>query len=240
VTVATANADPTSPASLERHADRFYGKYRGIVVTNQDPLEQGRLKAMVPEVLGETPSGWASPCAPYAGPGAGLYAVPQTGAMVWIEFEAGDASRPIWVGAAWAAKTLPMQEGGISVQPTTKILRSDLGLLVALDDAAQTISVSDTLGKNLVSIKVLKGTVEVKSAAKVVLDAPLIQHGEGARHPAVLGDELLIYLNQLATAFNTHVHAGQAAGMVPVSPAPPLQKVPPPSPGLNSRRNLVS
>ena len=84
--------------SLDRQADRFYGKYRGIVVNNIDPLNLGRLMAMVPEVLGEVPSGWASACAPYAGPQAGLFAVPPIGAGVWIEFEAGDTSRPIWVG----------------------------------------------------------------------------------------------------------------------------------------------
>ncbi len=234
-------ADPASLSSLEHHADRFYGKYRGFVVSNEDSVfEQGKLLVRVPEVLGETATGWASPCVPYAGPGAGLYAVPPIGAMVWIEFEAGDVSRPIWVGASWAAKTLPMREGGIPARPTTRILRSDLGLLVALDDLEKTISISDPLGKNLVSIKVVEGKVEVKSAARVVLDAPVIEHGEGAQHPAVLGDQLLAYLNQLATAFNTHVHPGQAAGAVPVSPAPPLPKVAPPSPALNSSRNLVA
>ena len=34
---------------------------------NVDPLNQGRLQAFVPEVLGELQSGWALPCAPYAG-----------------------------------------------------------------------------------------------------------------------------------------------------------------------------
>jgi len=89
---------------LERHADRFYGKYRGIVLNNIDPLQIGRLQAMVPEVLGEIPSGWALPCAPYAGTGSGFYAIPPIGAGVWVEFEAGDTSRPIWTGAWWAAR----------------------------------------------------------------------------------------------------------------------------------------
>ena len=37
------------------------------------------------------------------------------------------------------------------------------------------------------------------------------------------GDQLLQYLNQLVTLFNTHVHPGElAAGFIPVTPAPPV------------------
>ena len=50
---------------------RYYGKYRGVVVDNSDPRQLGRLKAHVPEVLGDVDSGWALPCVPYAGDGSG-------------------------------------------------------------------------------------------------------------------------------------------------------------------------
>lgn len=225
---------------MEHKADRFYGKYRGLVLNNQDPLSLGRLQAMVPEVLGEVPSGWALPCAPYAGTGAGLFTIPMIGAGVWIEFEAGDVSRPIWVGSWWATAEVPMDEKGTPAQPTTKILRSDFGLLVAMDDVAQTITISDALGLNLMTVKVLEGTVMVKSAVRVVLEAPLIQHGDGAAHPAVFGDQLLTYLNQLVTMFNSHVHPGElAAGILPVTPAPPVPPFPPATPSLLSIKNLV-
>lgn len=226
--------------TLERQTDRFYGKYRGLVAQNVDPLGIGRLQAMVPEVLGEIPSGWALPCAPYGGTGCGLFAVPPMGAGVWIEFEAGDTSRPVWVGTWWAPGEVPMDEKGAPAQQTTKILRSDFGLIVSLDDVAQTITLSDTAGLNLVRVKVLEQTVEIKSAARVVLEAPLIQHGQGAAHPAVFGDQLLAYLNQLVTMFNTHVHPGElAAGFIPVTPAPPVPPFPPATPSLISTKNLV-
>ncbi len=234
---------PQSTPAFEPPADttqRFYGKYRGLVAINVDPLSRGRLKAMVPEVLGEVPSSWALPASPYAGMGAGFFAVPQVGAGVWIEFEAGDPSRPIWSGAWWASGELPMTEKGVPVQPTVKILRSDFGLLVALDDLAQTITLADGMGLNLMTIKVLEGTVEVKSAVRVVLEAPLIQHGQGAAHPAVFGDQLLTYLTQIVTMFNTHVHPGElAAGFLPVTPAPPVAPMPPPTPALLSIKVLV-
>jgi hypothetical protein len=225
---------------LEQGADRFYGKYRGLVLNNVDPLQMGRIMAMVPEVLGEVPSAWALPCTPYPGTVSGFYAVPMIGAGVWIEFEAGDTSRPIWVGGWWGAGQLPMREQGIPAQPTTKILRSDFGLLIALDDLQQTITISDALGLNLMSIKVLEGTIEMKSLVRVVLEAPLIQHGQAAMHPAVFGDQLLAYLNQLVAMFNAHVHPGELAiGVLPVTPAPPVPPFPPATPALISIKNLV-
>ena len=38
---------------------RFYGKYRGVVIDNIDPMQIGRIQAQVPDVLGEFPSSWA-------------------------------------------------------------------------------------------------------------------------------------------------------------------------------------
>jgi hypothetical protein len=219
---------------------RFYGKYRGLVTNNMDPLSLGRVQAMVPEVLGEMPSGWASACAPYAGPQAGFFAIPPVGAGVWIEFEAGDVSRPIWVGGWWGTAEVPMKPMGVPSMPTTKILRSDFGLIVALDDTAQTITLSDTAGLNQAEINVLTGTVTLKGALRVVFDSPLVQAGsQGASHPAVLGDQLMSYLGQLVGIFNGHMHAGQMAGPVPVSPAPPVPPMTPPTPTLLSLKVLL-
>lgn len=221
--------------------DRFYGKHRGLVTVNVDPQNRGRLKATVPEVLGEVPSGWALPCAPYAGTGAGFFAVPPVGAGVWIEFEAGDVSRPIWSGTWWATGEVPMDERGVPAQaPTSKIFRTEFGLLLSMDDAGQTITLSDAVGVNLMTIKVVEGTIQIKSAVRVQLEAPLIQHGQGATHPAVFGDQLLTYLNQLVSMFNAHVHPGElAAGFIPVTPAPPVAPFPPATPSLISTKVVV-
>jgi uncharacterized protein involved in type VI secretion and phage assembly len=222
-------------ALLERQSDRFPGKYRGVVIDNQDIERRGRIRAMVPEVLGESVSGWAEPCVPYAGPMAGLFDVPPPGSGVWIEFEAGDPSRPIWVGGWWGVVEVPMKPMGVPAEPTTKLLRSDLGLILVLDDLAQTIAMSDAAGLSQVEVNVLTGTVTLKGAVRVVTESPLIQQGsQGAAHPAVLGDQLLAYLGQLATAFNSHMHPGQASAAGPVTPAPPAPPVPPPSPNLLS------
>ena len=67
---------------LERQTDRFYGKYRGLVLINVDPQNQGRIKAVVPEVMGIIPTNFCLPCTPYAGTLAGLFTVPMIGTGV--------------------------------------------------------------------------------------------------------------------------------------------------------------
>jgi hypothetical protein len=84
---------------------RFWGKYRGKVLDNVDPLFQGRIIAKVPSISGSLLN-WALPCTPYAGPDVGFYAVPPIGADVWIEFEGGDPDYPVWVGCFWGPEDI--------------------------------------------------------------------------------------------------------------------------------------
>jgi Type VI secretion system/phage-baseplate injector OB domain len=222
--------------------NRVFGKFAGAVSDNQDPLSFGRVRAFVPEVLGEVPTGWAKPCAPYAGPTSGFFSVPPIGAGVWIEFEAGDVSRPIWAGCFWGAGELPMKPPGSPSQPTTKIWRSELGLTAVLDDANQTLTLTDAAGANAIEISVLTGTVTITGATRIVNSAGvLLQEGSAsAAHPGVLGDQLVAYLAQLVTLFNTHVHPGElAGGFLPVTPALPVAPMPPPSPSLLSTKVML-
>jgi hypothetical protein len=90
-----------------QNSQRYYGKYRGTVLLNVDPERRGRLMLTVPDVLGAIPSSWAEACVPLAGPTGppmGVYMVPPIGAGVWVEFEHGDPSRPIWVGCRWGSQ----------------------------------------------------------------------------------------------------------------------------------------
>lgn len=84
-------------------ATQFFGKYRGVVTNIEDPLKMGRIRARVPDVLGEHDSGWAMPCAHFGGKGLGFFSLPAAGSGVWIEFEHGDPEYPIWTGAWWGS-----------------------------------------------------------------------------------------------------------------------------------------
>jgi len=73
---------------------RYYGVYRGTVVSIKDPLVKRRIKVVVPAIMGETPTEWAWPME-----GASLKSdVPAVGQGVWVMFESGDPSYPLWVG----------------------------------------------------------------------------------------------------------------------------------------------
>lgn len=211
----------------------FYGKYRGLVHDNEDPRGAGRLRAFVPAVLDDVPTGWALPCAPYSGAGSGFYAVPPRDAGVWIEFEAGDVSRPIWTGCWWAGGEVPHDEGDAASGPARKILRSESGLIVSLDDDAHTVTISDGAAENLVTIKVDDGTIELRAQRLAVLEAPRIKHGADAAQSAVHGDDLVTYLNALAAWCNTHVHT--PGGLTTSPPVVPFTS----QPNVLSTKNRV-
>jgi uncharacterized protein involved in type VI secretion and phage assembly len=83
--------------------EKFFGKYRGTVINNIDPMQQGRLMVQVPDVSNILPSTWAMPCVPFAGIQSGFFAIPPIGSGVWIEFEQGNTDYPIWTGCFWGS-----------------------------------------------------------------------------------------------------------------------------------------
>jgi uncharacterized protein involved in type VI secretion and phage assembly len=115
-------------------ARKYYGKFRGFVVDNEDPEQLGRLRLTVPSVLGTAETGWALPCAPYGGlDGQGAFLVPDVGAQVWVEFEEGNRDQPIWVGTFWRTGDAPPADAKLA-PPTTRILQTASGHKLRFDD----------------------------------------------------------------------------------------------------------
>ena len=91
--------------------NHYYGIYRGICTTNNDPECSGRVKGIIPAVFGDhsAESGWALPCVPpvpaMATPSFSTYGYPVPGQGVWFAFEGGDINYPIWIGV-WAPNQL--------------------------------------------------------------------------------------------------------------------------------------
>jgi hypothetical protein len=120
----------------------LWGKYRGTVVNNVDPEQRGRLVVSVPDALGLVPSSWAEPCVPLAGPTGppmGVYLVPPIAAGVWVEFEHGDADRPVWVGCRWGSQSdvPPLVRAGNPADPNI-VIQSLLQHVVMISDMAPT------------------------------------------------------------------------------------------------------
>ena len=121
---------------LDRLRNRFFGKYRGVVTdVDADTL---RIKASVPAVLADQPTGWCRACVPYAGPSMGFAFLPEIGAGVWIEFEGGDVSYPIWTGCFWHDGEQPSE-----ATASVRVIVTRSGHSILLDDDGVTITISD-------------------------------------------------------------------------------------------------
>lgn len=79
----------------------FFGLYRGNVYSNKDPLNQGRLRLRVPQVLADQITDWAWP----VDTSAAEFEVPSVGQGIWVAFEGGNPSFPVWVGTFGKDKT---------------------------------------------------------------------------------------------------------------------------------------
>ena len=99
----------------------YFGKYRGKIANNIDPMMLGRVQVTVPAVLGSGSMSWATPCVPYAGSGVGFFMIPPVGANVWVEFEGGDIDYPIWSGCFWGTGEVPASPA----LPQMKIIKMD-------------------------------------------------------------------------------------------------------------------
>jgi Type VI secretion system/phage-baseplate injector OB domain len=77
--------------------ERFDGLYKGVVVSNIDELQLGRLLVSVQDVLGGQ-SLWAEASTPLAGISSGQYVIPLVNSGVWVQFVNGDADRAVWTG----------------------------------------------------------------------------------------------------------------------------------------------
>ena len=131
---------------------QFFGKYRGKVASNQDPMNLGRIQVSVPAVLGEGRDSWAMPCVPYAGSQVGFLALPPAGANIWVEFEGGDPDYPIWSGCFWGIGETP-SIALVPPQPTQHVLLQTTGQnVIHLNDGGPTMGITLQSGATVVQI----------------------------------------------------------------------------------------
>lgn len=163
--------------------DTYYGKYRGLVLNNIDPLQKGRVQVQVPDVLGLGLSSWAMPCMPIAGPQMGVYNVPPIGAGVWVEFEGGNPDYPIWSGGFWGSVAeVPALALAPSVPASPNIVLQTMG--------QNTVSISDVPGTGGIMLKSTTGamilvndvgiTISNGKGATIVMAGPTVTINNGA------------------------------------------------------------
>lgn len=84
---------------------RYYGTYRGIVHSNKDPEQRGRVQLSCPDVGASKPIyTWVDPSFSYSGKGVGEFCPPEDGSTVWVNFRNGDPSLPLCYWGGWCVE----------------------------------------------------------------------------------------------------------------------------------------
>jgi uncharacterized protein involved in type VI secretion and phage assembly len=162
---------------------KFYGVYRGTVVNNIDPLQIGRIMATVPDVGGVIPTTWAMPCVPIAGKQMGTFMVPQIGSGVFVQFEAGDPDRPVWVGGWWGdvAEVPALALAGVPGDPNIVIQTTLQNAIVVSDLPGPTggIMLKSTTGATLI-VNDTGIYIQNGKGASIVMTGPTVTINAGA------------------------------------------------------------
>jgi len=202
-----------------------YGKYRGKVVNTVDPFTMGRLQVIVESVSGEDLQ-WALPSVPFAGPGVGFCMIPPVGASVWVEYEAGDLSLPIWTGCFWGIGEYPV-EAQSATPENVQLIKSD-GFLFRASSAETpgfTITVETPVSTDSMVITMDAKGIGIRneaSDAMIELSDDSIRTSVGGSGIAVLAEDLIelkVGDCMLAVNSNSVIHTVGAALMEMVSDA---------------------
>jgi Type VI secretion system/phage-baseplate injector OB domain len=214
----------------------FFGKYRGKVTQNKDPLHLGRVQVTVPAIYGDGRNSWAMPCTPYAGKDIGFFTVPPIDTNIWVEFEGGDPDHPIWSGCFWGEDQLPknarvddpekvqvFRTHGITI--TLSNLGDNKGLSIVVENPvvekplkmifnADGIEVNDN---NQTTGKWMSDKIELKngSVSTATLTADSIQLQEGAIEIKLTNNS--IELNSSPAQLSLSTAAGIKIGNAPSS-----------------------
>ena len=111
------------------------GVYVGVVVDNQDPDQQGRVRIQLPwspDSGGESYEAWARLATMMAGASRGTWFVPDPEDEVLVAFEGGDVRRPVVIGSLWNGQDAPAEQMA-SGNPVRTIL-TGAGVRITLDD----------------------------------------------------------------------------------------------------------
>lgn len=175
---------------------RFYSIYRGMVVDNNDPNHMNSLQVAIPEIQGGIIV-WALPFGQHGGLKTGFkYLAPEIGDTVYIMFEYGNPSKPLWTYHGFGLEQIPEELD----DPNKMGIITPNGNLVILDETSGELNIFT------------EGNITIKSNK-------VIQFQDGANEGLIKIKELTNKLNQtiseleaLRSTFNAHTHSGVQSG----------------------------
>jgi uncharacterized protein involved in type VI secretion and phage assembly len=231
---------------------RIHGVVVGTVKSVDDPNGEGRVLVEFPWMGGNNQNYWAPVATLMSGNGRGSWFMPEVDDEVLVAFDHEDVNHPYILGFLWNGKDKPPETNSHkrllkSVQGHTILLddsddgkkvqiTSAGGLQITMDDSSGSEKISITTpGGSQITMDDTSKEITIKSpqqvtvnALQVSVNAPQVSVGEDAAHPAVWGDILYAYLQELYATVLSHQHVGELAlGIFPVTP---MIGVPPPPP----------
>lgn len=175
---------------------RFYSIYRGMVMDNNDPNHMNSLQVAIPEIQGGIIV-WALPFGQHGGLKTGFkYLAPEIGDTVYIMFEYGNPSKPLWTYHGFGLEQVPEELD----DPNKMGIITPNGNMVILDETSGELNIFT------------EGSITIKSNK-------VIQFQNGSNEGLIKINELTNKLNQtiseleaLRSSFNTHTHSGVQSG----------------------------
>lgn len=175
---------------------RFYSIYRGMVMDNDDPNHMNSLQVAIPEIQGGIIV-WALPFGQHGGLKTGFkYLAPEIGDTVYVMFEYGNPSKPLWTYHGFGLEQVPEELDG----PNKMGIITPNGNMVILDETSGELTIFT------------EGNITIKSNK-------VIQFQNGSNEGLIKINELTNKLNQtiseleaLRSSFNTHTHSGVQSG----------------------------
>lgn len=129
--------------------NKYYGLYQGVVTNIKDPEKRGRIKVKCPEVLGaDTESAWCDPLVPIAYDNGGDFCIPAKNEMVWLQFIAGDANKPVYLGGWWQEKMTPLGNTYTKLDNTRIISYKDFSIVIHKNE----VTISNNKGSNKIKM----------------------------------------------------------------------------------------
>lgn len=133
------------------------GFHRGIVSNIEDPEQRGRIKCLIPDVLGkEVESAWCEPCVTVAYDRGGDFCLPNVKETIWIAFEDGNPNKPIYMGNWWQKGMTPLGANYGAEKSQVRVINY-ANCLITLKDS--TISVN--VGGGGVELLINNGSVAI-------------------------------------------------------------------------------
>ncbi len=163
--------------------EKFFGKYRGMVVNNMDPMKLGRVQVQVPDVTSLTPGTWAMPCFPVTGKQMGFWSLPQVGTGIFVEFEQGNPDFPIWSGC-WYGSAADVPSQALATQPplSSFFVQTAAGHVLVLSDMPGPSGgiLLKTANGAMIAINETGITISNGNGATISLSGPTVDMNSGA------------------------------------------------------------